>query len=512
MPCLPMNPILPNLHCLAGVVLAMVTIPGSSTLKAQSGQDLWFRTNVPGLTADLHSVAYGNGYFVAVGADSTVARSLDGIQWTVGSAGEVGSLSRVRFLNGEFVAMGPTHQLLFSSDGLQWTPRSFPGALAVDVAYGNGVYVAATDIDPYYSTDGFQWQPIESRIPNSFPWETPNSAELRTVLFAEGHFVGLRAYHPKFFGPTSESITSTNGLDWTLGAADSIPVEAGRGTIDYGLGWFTYAAQTPGNVGLRFSDAGESWQCVGCNPGLTPTSYDLGAAFTTTSGVRVMARSGLSGLEPHIFATTNGVDWTTSLQFPSPIDQPNPTYFTPLLGFPRAVAAGGGGFVVVGDGGYILHSGVGAGVPNLVTQPAGLRRAVGQEAVFKVSASGAPPLSYQWYHDDQAIAGATNDSYRIAEVKTADAGRYHVTVSSPLGSVTSDKATLEVAFLQVRMYAGVELDGVVGRTYRIEATETVGPTHWQTVGEVVLPSSHYVWFDLTSPDHAARLYRATELP
>ncbi len=243
-----------------------------------------------------------------------------------------------------------------------------------------------------------------------------------------------------------------------------------------------------------------------------PTGYEVGAAFGAQSGVRVTVLYGFAGIEPRIFSTVNGVDWTPSLQFPTPFEDPNLAYYAPLRGFARGVAAGAGGFAVVGDGGYILHSGPGSGAPTIVSQPVGLSVAVGQAAAFKVVVSGAPPISYQWYHGEQPIDGATEATFTLSSVQTTDAGSYKVVASNGAGSVTSQPALLEVAFLHIKMYAGVQLDGTVGKTYRIEATEVGTAPNWQPVAEVVLPSSHYVWFDTGSPDHATRLYRATELP
>ena len=187
------------------LVLIAVVAGFTSILHAQDPLNSWARRDVPGLTADLNSVAYGNGIFVAVGAESAVARSADGIEWTVGSAGSDGSLRQVRFLNGEFVAVGNTNKILFSADGSNWTARAFPDGYATDIAYGNGVYVAASSY-AYYSANGSDW--------------LPTSAYLRYVTFGNGRFVGLRiTYDPISFLPSYSSIYSTNGVDWTAGGS-----------------------------------------------------------------------------------------------------------------------------------------------------------------------------------------------------------------------------------------------------------------------------------------------------
>ena len=48
----------------------------------------------------------------------------------------------------------------------------------------------------------------------------------------------------------------------------------------------------------------------------------------------------------------------------------------------------------------------------------------GNSASFSVSASGDTPLSYQWYENNSAVAGATNASYTISATQPSNAGSY----------------------------------------------------------------------------------------
>ena len=56
--------------------------------------------------------------------------------------------------------------------------------------------------------------------------------------------------------------------------------------------------------------------------------------------------------------------------------------------------------------------------------------------------SGA--IRYQWKLDGVAIAGATNDTYTIADAGAGDSGVYTVTVGNDGGSTTSEPVTLTV--------------------------------------------------------------------
>src|SRR2546430_1916893 len=95
---------------LAGV-LALLSI--SSQVIAQHPLDSWVRRTAPTPNSALNSIAYGNGTFVAVGDNSFIVRSADGIVWTTSIAGAYGTLKRVRFLNGQFVAVGFSDKLIY---------------------------------------------------------------------------------------------------------------------------------------------------------------------------------------------------------------------------------------------------------------------------------------------------------------------------------------------------------------------------------------------------------------
>ena len=82
--------------------------------------------------------------------------------------------------------------------------------------------------------------------------------------------------------------------------------------------------------------------------------------------------------------------------------------------------------------------------PAIATQPQSQSHVAGTDVTFTVVATGTAPLTYQWKHDDVAISGATAATLTLASVQEADAGSYTVTVSNPVGSVTSEAATLTV--------------------------------------------------------------------
>src|SRR5262245_48825643 len=97
-----------------------------------------------GVTATLNNVVFGNGRFVAVGADGAIVTSPDGILWTPRNSGVTTSLAAVAYGDGLWVAVGFGGVIVRSTDGDNWTPE-ISGTVAplLGVAYGNGVFVAA---------------------------------------------------------------------------------------------------------------------------------------------------------------------------------------------------------------------------------------------------------------------------------------------------------------------------------------------------------------------------------
>ena len=82
--------------------------------------------------------------------------------------------------------------------------------------------------------------------------------------------------------------------------------------------------------------------------------------------------------------------------------------------------------------------------PSITTQPASLSVASGSDAVFAIDARGTEALSYQWYRNGVALAGANNPVLRLTGVTLLNAGSYSVTVSNAAGDADSNAATLNV--------------------------------------------------------------------
>jgi len=85
-----------------------------------------------------------------------------------------------------------------------------------------------------------------------------------------------------------------------------------------------------------------------------------------------------------------------------------------------------------------------SGVPVITLNPVSQTILSGSPVTFTVSATGGAPLSYQWYKNAAQISGATNPSFSISDVTTADAGSYYAVVKNSYGTVAGITANLTV--------------------------------------------------------------------
>ena len=81
----------------------------------------------------------------------------------------------------------------------------------------------------------------------------------------------------------------------------------------------------------------------------------------------------------------------------------------------------------------------------IVTEPLSQIVAPGGTATLSVSATGTPPLSYQWQLDNTNLSGATNATLALGNAQSTNDGVYDVVISNAYGSVTSSAAHLLVA-------------------------------------------------------------------
>src|SRR5688572_3508314 len=82
--------------------------------------------------------------------------------------------------------------------------------------------------------------------------------------------------------------------------------------------------------------------------------------------------------------------------------------------------------------------------PVITAQPISQTVQSSGTATFVVHATSATPLSYQWYFETNAIAGATTNFYTRTNAQLTNAGIYYARVSNADGTVNSSDAFLIV--------------------------------------------------------------------
>ncbi|MBI4663788.1 MAG: immunoglobulin domain-containing protein [Verrucomicrobia bacterium] len=84
-------------------------------------------------------------------------------------------------------------------------------------------------------------------------------------------------------------------------------------------------------------------------------------------------------------------------------------------------------------------------LPVLTGQPQSQAVNAGATVSFRVTATGTPPLRYQWLFEGREIAGATNAVFSVTNVQLANAGTYTARVRDAVGEVLSAAVVLKVS-------------------------------------------------------------------
>jgi len=80
--------------------------------------------------------------------------------------------------------------------------------------------------------------------------------------------------------------------------------------------------------------------------------------------------------------------------------------------------------------------------PVIAVSPASRLVTAGRAVALRTIALGSEPLTYQWFFESNALAGATNATLVLAAFTGSQSGTYHVRVTNPHGSVESAPAEL----------------------------------------------------------------------
>ena len=123
---------------------------------------------------------------------------------------------------------------------------------------------------------------------------------------------------------------------------------------------------------------------------------------------------------------------------------------------------------------------------------------VGDTVTFNVSATGTPPLSYQWNFNGTNISGATNMTLTLTNVQLNQAGNYAVLVANAFGSIFSSNAMLWVQikydFTYTTNNGTITITGYTGSGGAVTIPDTINGLPVTSIGD----NAFYYCTSLTS--------------
>ena len=177
--------------------------------------DLVTLTSRNGVGTQLNAIAYGNGVYVVAGSGASLntgtssallATYNSSLGYTRRTSNTTQNLLGIRYLNSKFIAVGNNSALCTSTDGITWSNITISGTNAnyYDVAYnGANLYVAvgygASSGRYTTSTDGVTWTSAAAL--------SAVNASPRAMMYFGGTYVVV--------GDAGTIFTSTNGTTWT---------------------------------------------------------------------------------------------------------------------------------------------------------------------------------------------------------------------------------------------------------------------------------------------------------
>jgi hypothetical protein len=189
-----------------------------SVMAADSLESWTERARPAGASAPV-SIAFGNGMFVAVGANGTIITSTNGADWSTRTSGTIRNLPLVKFVNGRFFVMANVQgapqradPVLSSVDGIAWITLTNSANIS-DITFDGSSYVgvglknATTPKQIYKSTNLVDWVPQNISLMAPFV----SAANLTRIHFDKGLYHGGYANG----SVTSYTFYSTDALTWT---------------------------------------------------------------------------------------------------------------------------------------------------------------------------------------------------------------------------------------------------------------------------------------------------------
>jgi hypothetical protein len=381
----------------------------------------WVRQET-GLPWRLNRILFADGRFVAVGDQGSILTSTDGLSWSYPSSGTEYNLKDIAYGQGQFVVVGASGAILTSTNGLDWT-NHFAGAVAdmYGVVFESGQFVAVATswlswpyVRVYASLDGVTWtNTYQDPIPYYYYY-------VDRIFSGNGRFL-----IPDVGNGT---LVSTNGVNWQRGNFWNIYVN----DVVY-LGDRFFAS---GNGAILTSADGSSW----LNPALSNAPPSVVFRASTNELFEGQTFGQYVAVDGNPFPQCqwqfNGAD----LPDAKAIELRFWGATTNQAGEYRLVASNLWGMATS----EVLTVTVKRQAPVVTGSPVNQTVLADNSVTIAAAVEAGPPAVFQWFYNDQAIAGATNINLSLGAVSIQQAGQYYLVASNALGVATSQVATLIV--------------------------------------------------------------------
>ena len=196
-------------------------------------------------------------------------------------------------------------------------------------------------------------------------------------------------------------------------------------------------------------------------------------------------------------ATVTFLPNTTSLTVSVPVigdteDEP-PETFSMLLSNPVNATLGNARGLCT-----IIDDDMKPEAPTITAQAKSQTVLVGTSAALSVSATGTPPLNYQWRFNQKDILSATNAILTFDKVTLAESGEYSVVISNATGTATSTSATLAVVIPSPANDNIANATKVSGISVTVEGTNVNASREAAELDHAGRPGGRSVWWSWTA--------------
>lgn len=374
--------------CWSGWIAFLIWAHASTGL-AQSAS---WSASVSPTPETLWGVCSGPQGFVAVGEKGVIVTSSDGVTWVNRASGTSVWLLAVTWAQGFYLAVGDNGTLLASSDAVTWQLRSTGTLQRLNaIAFGDGTWVIAGEAGTVLtSPDGLVWT----------VHTVGESVWLRGLAHGLGRFV-LSGQQGRIYVTTDRGRSFTRSYVATSGGLEGVAFD---GEHFHVVGEASFLAS---------SDDATFWRR---DTGTVPSQPNTYRAVTSFAGTQLIV-----GDAAHLGSPSppwNGTPW-------------------------RAVAANDRRAVAVGVGGAISSVLAQAYRTRVrLSLPEG--QVIGAPAIFRCLDDFGPGTQWQWYRNQEPIAGATDREYRVAALTPSAWGTYTVEVTRADGGPVPDRAGINL--------------------------------------------------------------------